>query len=320
MPSSFESVEEKSAEDGDTSENWTEAPTAPATESNQSKGHILNSSTSNKAAAAAEGELRIHELLALALCFISPMLGAWLLHAIRAQLSRRSEDLISNYNLTIFLLATEIRPLSHLVKMIQARTLFLQKVVTASLQEEAPQLDAQVVMDISKRLEELEQHIINNADRVNGTADADSETVVSKATAQAVADLRITFQPELDALNRAVRRYEKRTTVSALQTESRLQDLESQLRDVVVLAAAAQRNVDSQPRNFVFVFTNWFCGAIVLPIQWVSYFVSLPPKALKGLFNLGTQYLGFPKRKQSREKGPVRYNSRAKERRSRIGT
>ena len=58
---------------------------------------------------AATNELYTHEVLALLSCFLFPLLGAYLLHTIRSQLSRPSEGLVSNYNLTIFLLASELR-------------------------------------------------------------------------------------------------------------------------------------------------------------------------------------------------------------------
>lgn len=74
-------------------------------------------------------------------------------------------------------------------------------------------------------------------------------TEINVAKASAIAETRKCLQPELDALNRAVRRYEKRTTISSLQTEARLQDLECRLKDVVVLAAAAQRNAEQQPKT-----------------------------------------------------------------------
>ncbi|KAK2679852.1 hypothetical protein RAB80_005033 [Fusarium oxysporum f. sp. vasinfectum] len=57
-------------------------------------------------------ELYYYEIIALASCFILPLLGAYLLHAIRSQLSRPSEGLVSNYNLTIFLLVAELRVLA----------------------------------------------------------------------------------------------------------------------------------------------------------------------------------------------------------------
>ena len=49
------------------------------------------------------------------------------------------------------------------------------------------------------------------------------------------------IQPELDALNRAVRRYEKKATVLALQTEARLGAVDTRLDDAIALAAAAAK-------------------------------------------------------------------------------
>ncbi|OAL64046.1 hypothetical protein A7C99_4700 [Trichophyton rubrum] len=106
----------------------------------------------------AKSELHIHELSALASCFLFPVLAAYLLHSIRFKLSRPSEGLVSNYSLTLFLLAAEIRPVSHLLKMVQARTLYLQRVVecsqSRSLSDKVPESHA--IIELSKRLDELE--------------------------------------------------------------------------------------------------------------------------------------------------------------------
>ncbi|KLU87479.1 hypothetical protein MAPG_06479 [Magnaporthiopsis poae ATCC 64411] len=77
-------------------------------------------------------ELYFHEITALLMCFLSPVVGASILHGIRTQLSRPSEGLVSNYNLTVFLLAAEIRPVRHLMCLVQARTIHLQRVVLAN--------------------------------------------------------------------------------------------------------------------------------------------------------------------------------------------
>ncbi len=102
------------------------------------------------------GELYIHEVTALVCCFVFPVVGAYLLHAIRNQLSRPSEGLVSNYNLTIFLLAAEIHPLSHLIKLVQARTLHLQRVVNASPFKREPAPTAAEVEELVRRLDSLE--------------------------------------------------------------------------------------------------------------------------------------------------------------------
>jgi len=251
--------------------------------------------------AAAKMELHIHEVLALLSCFLGPIIGAWLLHAIRSQLSRPSEGLVSNYNLSVFLLASEIRPLSHLVKMVQARTLFLQRVVNAEILDDDTKLDNTKLLDLLGRLEELEAHVADSAEHAAENAAGTSELVAAKASAQAASDLRKGIQPELDALNRAVRRYEKRTTISAIQTEARLQDLETRLKDVVVLAAAVQRNAESQPRNFIVTLTNWACGAIVLPMEYVMLILALPSKGIRTVSDLFAGVLGMKKPKSTKE-------------------
>ncbi len=104
----------------------------------------------------ATNELYFHELLALMSCFILPACGAYLLHTIRSQLTRSSEGLVSNYNLTIFLLAAEIRPMGHLVKLVQARTLHLQRVANSNPYDTINGQSIGDVKELSRRLEDLE--------------------------------------------------------------------------------------------------------------------------------------------------------------------
>lgn len=216
-------------------------------------------------------ELRIYELLALFSCFCFPVIGAWLLHTIRSQLSRPSEGLVSNYNLTIFLLASELRPLSHLIKMVQARTLYLQRTLNATT------LDSKFpspVLDLAARVNELEAHITSANSSVNNP---NSLTTSTKITAE----VRTLLQPDLDALNRAVRRYEKRATLLAIQTESRIQDLEARMSDAITLAAAAERSSSTYSKasqGSAFILLDWVCSTVVLPIQAVWVAVSLPAR------------------------------------------
>ncbi|PGH18280.1 hypothetical protein AJ79_00619 [Helicocarpus griseus UAMH5409] len=248
----------------------------------------------SEAAKAAVKELHQHELVALASCFVFPLIGAWLLHAIRSQLSRPSEGLVSNYNLTIFLLAAEIRPFSHLLKMVQARTLYLQRVVASSKLERREKIDAAKIRDLSTRLEELEAHIADSASKnqdqqqqlprsplddhpspttapVADTKPSDSNTLLTT--------LREQIQPDLEALNRAMRRYEKRTALSAYETETRLQSLEKRVSDAISLSAATQRSTSAQRRSPLFILLNWLCAAVVLPMQALWALGSLPPRA-----------------------------------------
>ena len=77
----------------------------------------------------AEEELRYDEARALLACFAGPLFGGWLLHIIRSSLSRPSEGLVSNFNLTIFVLAAELRPAAQVVKLLRGRNEYLQSLV-----------------------------------------------------------------------------------------------------------------------------------------------------------------------------------------------
>ncbi|OCT54979.1 hypothetical protein CLCR_03032 [Cladophialophora carrionii] len=260
----------------------------------------------NADAAAAQKELRVHELLALLSCFVFPLIAAWLLHSIRSQLSRPSEGLVSNYNLSIFVLVAEIRPISHLIKMVQRRTLFLQRRANMDFLNDSSRADSQQFHDLTHRLDELEVYVADRAAKSGKQNDeqVNVDALVARTTATVASEVKKTVQPEVDALNRAMRRYEKRSTISSVQIEARLQDLETRLNDVVSLAAAAQRNADRIPNNYVVILTNWACAVVVVPIQYLFHLASLPSKALMSALAVPRRYLmkrsKFPPPKEGR--------------------
>jgi hypothetical protein len=261
---------------------------------------------------AAIRELQIHELAALASCFLFPLIGTWILHHIRSNLSRPSEGLVSNYNLTIFLLAAEIRPFAHLLKMVQARTLHLQRIVDSSHDadvDDADKIDPARITDLSKRLEELEVHIAEtaaarlsnpNSDPTNPDSPHEPTSPFSKETQESCQSLITTatssFQSDIDALTRAVRKYEKRTSLMAHETEKRLQFLESKAREALTLAAAVQqqslaeeevkkkrrgRALSASAASLVIVAVEWASTAVFLPLTIGASLVSLPVLAAR---------------------------------------
>jgi hypothetical protein len=174
----------------------------------------------------AHHELRTNEMLALVACFLGPLVGAYFLHAIRSQLTRPAEGLVSNFNLTIFVMAAELRPVSHIIKMKQARMLHLQRIVRSDRAHASKHTD---IHKLSVRLADLESRTTEPA------YNKDIDPVKMGAT------VRQSIQPQLDALNRAVRRYEKRQAAQSMQTEARFQELDARLKDALALAAAAAR-------------------------------------------------------------------------------
>lgn len=152
----------------------------------------------------AKKDLRRHELLALLATFVFPALAAYLLHVIRAQLSRPSTQLVSDYNLSIFLLAAEIRPFRQLARLISSRTMYLQRTVSGLDDPfESSMADKGSMSELTTRIAELE-------------AKLSDQTLSSPTTAQKAdindlsAEVKRRYEPRLDGLERAVRRYEKR--------------------------------------------------------------------------------------------------------------
>ncbi|KAL2013742.1 hypothetical protein VTN00DRAFT_1267 [Thermoascus crustaceus] len=308
------------AEEPESDDALEEQQRSPSPKSGTEKGSPSPSPDSQQkphqspAAGAASQELHVHELVALASCFIFPMVGTWLLHTIRSKLSRPSEGLVSNYNLTIFLLASEIRPLSHLLKMVQARTLYLQRVVAASSSSpyDDGKIDTSKLLDLTKRLEELEAHVAataaerlhapvaDSSGRNNNTQASQSPKDQETLVAQVTSDIRKTIQPDLDALNRAVRRYEKRTTVAAFQTESRLQELETRVRDAITLASAA---ASQRRQNIVATLLDWACATIVLPFQGAWALARLPGRIAARSLRYVKSTLGLNRRAIRSRKG-----------------
>lgn len=242
-------------------------------------------------------ELHIHELAALASCFVFPVIGTWLLHGIRGSLSRPSEGLVSNYNLTIFLLAAEVRPFAYLLKLVQARTLHLQRIVASPHSNE---VDSETIQDLTKRLEELEAHIAEAAAaRLSPSKEQQQQPTspgeaydASTLITQAVAEARRALQPDIEALNRAVRRYEKRTALTTLQADTRFQQLEAQAHDAISLAAAAQRSSANRRPSYAVVLVNWVCACIVVPAQLALSILNLPSRVVSRCLQAGRRMLG----------------------------
>ncbi|KAJ9134419.1 hypothetical protein NKR23_g10118 [Pleurostoma richardsiae] len=232
-------------------------------------------------------ELYVHEVLALISCFVSPAVGAYLLHTIRAQLSRPSEGLVSNFNLTIFLMGAELAPLSHALKLLQARTLHLQRLVNDNPYKAGKPMPTPAQWDeVMMRLAQLESRTAPD-DALSGTngnngnnGSTGSPSRRTKQDAALVREVRNTIQPELDALNRAVRRYEKKATVLAFQTESRLGALDTRVNDAVSLAAAAAKHSGSHQQWSVM---GWIVAIMLLPFQTAAGLITLPFKTLSAL-------------------------------------
>ncbi|KAF2012662.1 hypothetical protein BU24DRAFT_351568 [Aaosphaeria arxii CBS 175.79] len=232
-------------------------------------------------------ELARDEIMALIACFIGPLLGTYLLHAIRSQLTRPAEGLVSNYNLTIFVMAAEIRPISHVIKLKQDRMAHLQRIVRRDRKD---QISGAELSEISRRLADIE------ARTLDPTVNSDVET--SKISAS----VRQGLQPQLDALNRAVRRYEKRQAAQSIQIEARFLELDARLKDALALAAAAART-GQRPGMITILFT-WIVGVLSYGID-TSWAIATYPFRLMNVIaqEMKSMFIGTDQQPRKRVKG-----------------
>lgn len=214
----------------------------------------------------AAAELRRLEKLALCSILVFPMLAAYLIHVIRGQLSTSSTGLVSDFNLSIFLLAAEIRPCRQLIRLITDRTLHLQRTVTGLNDPFGSAVEEKTFLStLSSRIAELEAKLSDHTIVSQNISLAEKNDV-----SQLSAEMRKRYEPRLEGLERAMRRYEKRSTTLAMLTDQRIGQLDALLQDTLSLAAQAARQ--SQNR-----------GPVAKLLQSISALFALPLKIAWGL-------------------------------------
>lgn len=246
----------------------------------------------------ATANLRQQEILALAATFVAPVLAAYLLHAIRGQLSHGATVVVTDFNLSIFLLAAEVRPFRQIMRLVQSRTLHLQRTVSgvddpfnAVLEERT------TVGDLTARLTDLEAKLSEHT-IVPPTLTMAQKTDINDLSIE----IKKRYEPRLEGLERAVRRYEKRSTTMAMNTEQRLQSLETRLQDALSLAAVAAQH--SQNPGIVAKGLQTMSTIIALPLKLAVEICSWPLRAVDDLYvRIKRLLLGPTAPRGSRRKG-----------------
>ena len=167
---------------------------------------------------AAAASLRRSETIALTATFLAPVIGGYILHYVRSLLSRPEAGLISSFNISLYVLAAEIRPLSAIIGIIRSHT--------SNIIRKLPKRTNHATMQtLSTRMDAMEKIIREDL----LASKADTEASVADDTEFVTAEVRREIQPDLEALNRAVRRYEKKEAVHRATIEERMAVLEQRL-------------------------------------------------------------------------------------------
>ncbi|KXJ94927.1 hypothetical protein Micbo1qcDRAFT_202604 [Microdochium bolleyi] len=249
---------------------------------------------------AASKELFVHEMAALVWCFLFPLISAYMLHAIRNQLTRPSEGLVSNYNLTIFICAAEFRPVKHMLKMVHDRTLRVQRIVAQNQHVTEETISAQQVQELYDRINDLESHAAattaqvssGSQSKTSGSTQGHGEPSPQVIQAAVAREINKTMVPELEALNRAMRRYEKKLALLASQTDNRLEYIDFRLQDAIALAAVAAKNsksnTGSSTLSSLAALWSWTVdkavAITVFPIHAVMAVLTFPIRTVSTIF------------------------------------
>ncbi|KAF2630215.1 hypothetical protein BU25DRAFT_335654 [Macroventuria anomochaeta] len=244
----------------------------------------VGATTATLAQLEASKALKRQERMAFAACFLGPLVGACLLHTIRGQL-RVTEGLVSDYNLTIFVMVAELRPIARLMKMQEERMFHLQRIVKTDPRDLVDPNHAQA---IAQRLSELEG-------RLSGpTANNDLET------SRVAAEVRQGIQIQLDAITRAIRRYEKRSAAQTIQIEARFQEVDLRLKDSLSLAAMAART--GQRPGIISSLISWFVNLVNNALQTAWDIVLYPPRTALAAAVKTKSYFAKDEERQSRRR------------------
>ncbi|KAK3629234.1 hypothetical protein LTR56_005110 [Elasticomyces elasticus] len=245
----------------------------PSDGTSRGDGKDLQSSRREKAAA----KLRRQEMLGLFATVLFPALAAYLLHVIRSQLSRPSTGLVSDYNLSIFLLAAEIRPARQLGRLISKQTLHLQRVVNGVDDVFSTSTEEKDAMrSLTDRIADLEAKFANDSL-------VPSNAAIEQKAEETAADIRKRFEPRIDGLERAVRRYEKRSTTQTMLTEQRLNHLENQIQETMSIAAVVAQHSQRRPGVFAWLLQT-VSTAIALPMKFAWAMCVWPVVVLGDLY------------------------------------
>ncbi|KAK9376890.1 uncharacterized protein V1513DRAFT_438456 [Lipomyces chichibuensis] len=225
----------------------------------------------------AAAKLAHWEILSLATCFVGPILGGFLLHYLRGSLTSESAGgLVSNFNITLFVLTACVRGALILVELVKRRTLHLTDVARAQPRSRVEELECQV------------QFLEDEIRRLEG--------VIGSAAKEAGETLR----PDVAALTRAMRRYEKNQAMQSQEFVAQIQELEKEIRrNAVKGRALAEYSVNSMyGGNFAAKpLTSPGITTVVSPPRrkyplWAgiyanaAWWLNVPWKALKSILKL----------------------------------
>ncbi|CAL1697600.1 unnamed protein product [Somion occarium] len=179
-------------------------------------GSSDTSNASNQAIELAASELHTQELFYLSLTVISPLLGAYLIRYILTTLE--GVDNLSWFSTTLFVLATGIRPWSHLIARLRHRTQALHDAVHYPSEDSAVRHQAHV----DKKLHSILQ-------RLETISEAVSDLQVKTAKLEPLREVCDDLSEGLGDVERSLLRHDRKVESVRVSQDMRLSALETSL-------------------------------------------------------------------------------------------
>ncbi|KAG9322050.1 hypothetical protein KVV02_006068 [Mortierella alpina] len=199
----------------------------------------------------AAASLRRQEFFSLLLVLGSPFLGGYTLQYLKTFFSSY-EDYLSALNIELFIIASGIRPLTHLIGLLKARALHLQ--------EQVHYPDAEVEL-LKRKVVSIEQEL--------------SQLRRAFATKRDVLQVQDNVEPTLHQLTKQIKRHDKKETLLRSYTEERFASIDEKMREYDTYLA--YRITEEQHRSSLFFLP------INILVAMVGYCTFFLPARLTGI-------------------------------------
>ncbi|KAG0007284.1 hypothetical protein BGZ80_004860 [Entomortierella chlamydospora] len=199
----------------------------------------------------AAASLRRQEFFSLLLVLASPFLGGYTLQYLKSFFSSY-EDYLSALNIELFIIASAIRPLTHLVSLLKSRALHLQE------QVHYPDTDVEI---LKRKVASVESELAQLRRAV--------------ATKRDVQQVQEDVEPTLHQLSKHIKRHDKKETLLRTYAEERFASIDEKLREYDTILA--YRLTEEQHRSsLLFLPIN----ILVAMLGYCTFFI---PQRLAGI-------------------------------------
>ncbi|KAG0250513.1 hypothetical protein BG011_008283 [Mortierella polycephala] len=199
----------------------------------------------------AASSLRHQEFLSLLFVLASPFLGGYTLQYLKTFFSSY-ENFLSALNIELFIIASGIRPLSHLIGLLKSRALFLQ--------EQAHYPDSEVEQ-LKRKVASIEAEL--------------AQLRRGYATKRDVLQVQDNVEPTLHHLTKQIKRHDKKENLLRSYTEERFSSIDDKMREYD--AYLAYRITEDQHRSSLLFLP------INILVAMVSYCTFFLPARLAGI-------------------------------------